>query len=91
MTVDVTLYNAATGAPVGNQITLSDIQPGEVRLINDLFTQAAVPTNVTSVLVFADTRNTTPNAPTIEGFVLTQDTDDGDTRFQNMHCAAGCF
>ncbi len=91
VTVDVTLYNAATGAPVGNQITLSGIQPGEVRLINDLFTQAAVPTNVTSVLVFADTRNTTPNAPTIEGFVLTQDTDDGDTRFQNMHCAAGCF
>ena len=91
VTVNVTLYDASTGAPVGNQITLSGIAPGELRLVNDLFAQAAVPTNVTSVLVFADTTNTTPNAPTIEGFILTQDTDDGDTRFQNLHCAAGCF
>jgi hypothetical protein len=91
VTVDVTLYDAATGAPVGNQITLSGIAPGELRLVNDLFAQAAVPTNVTSVIVFADTRNTTPNAPTIEGFILTQDTDDGDTRFHDMHCSAGCI
>ena len=91
VTVNVNLYDASTGAPVGNQITLSGIAPGEVRLVNDLFTQAAVPTNVSSVLVFADTTNTTPNSPTIEGFILTQDTDNGDTRFQNMHCAAGCF
>ncbi len=91
VTVDVNLYDAATGAPVGNQITLADIQPGEVRLVNDLFSQAAVPTNVTSVLVFADTRNTTPNAPTIEGFILTQDTNNGDTRYQELKCTAGCF
>ena len=91
VTVNVNLYDASNGAPVGNQITLSDIAPGELRLINDLFAQALVPTNVTSVLVFADTTNTTPNAPTIEGFVLTQDTDSGDTRLENMHCSAGCF
>ncbi|HVQ54357.1 MAG TPA: hypothetical protein VMT25_04215 [Thermoanaerobaculia bacterium] len=91
VTVDVNLYDAATGSPVGNQITLSDVQPGELRLINDLFSQAAVPTNVTSVIVFADTRNSSPNAPTIEGFVLTQDTDTGDTRFNDLHCSAGCF
>jgi hypothetical protein len=90
VTVDVTLYDAATGARVGNQLTLSDIAPGEVRLINDLFAQASVPTNVTSVLVFADTRNTTPIAPTIEGFILTQDTDSGDTRFHELKCVAGC-
>jgi hypothetical protein len=49
-----------------------------------------VPTNVSSVIVFADTRNATPNAPTIEGFILTQDTDNGDTRYHEMKCAAGC-
>jgi hypothetical protein len=91
VTVDVNLYDAGTGSPVGNQVTLSDIQPGELRLINDLFAQASVPTNVTSVIVFADTRNSSPNAPTIEGFVLTQDTDSGDTRFNDLHCSAGCF
>ena len=90
VTVDVTLYDPSTGQPVGSQITLTDIEPGEVRLINDLFTQAAVPTTVSSVIVFADTRNTTPNAPTIEGFLLTQDTDSGDTRYHELKCAAGC-
>ena len=50
-----------------------------------------MPTNVTSVIVFVDTRNTSPNAPTIEGFILTQDTDNGDTRFNDLHCSAGCF
>jgi hypothetical protein len=91
VTVYVTLYDPSTGQPVGNQITLANIEPGEVRLVNDLFTQAAVPTNVSSVIVFADTRNATPNAPTIEGFLLTQDTDSGDTRFHELKCAAGCF
>ena len=90
VTVDVTLYDKATGQPVGNQVTLTDIAPGEVRLINDLFSQAAVPTNVSSALVFADTRNTTGSAPTIEGFLLTQDTDSGDTRFHELKCVAGC-
>jgi hypothetical protein len=91
VTVDVTLYDASTGQPVGTRITLANIQPGEVRLINDLFTQAAVPTNVSSVIVFADTRNTTGTAPTIEGFLLTQDTDNGDTRYHELKCAVGCF
>jgi hypothetical protein len=90
VTVDVTLYDAAAGQPVGNQITLANIEPGEVRLINDLFTQAAVPTNVSSVIVFADTRNTSSFSPTVEGFLLTQDTDSGDTRYHELKCAAGC-
>lgn len=91
VTVDVTLYNPATGAVVGTPITLSNIAPGELRFVDDLFASAGVPSNVTTVTVFADTRNTTGNSPTIEGFVLDQDTESLDTRYHEMKCAAGCF
>ncbi len=91
VTVDVTLYDPLTGQPVGNQVTLSNIAPGEVRLVDDLFAAAAVPTNVSSAIVYADTRNSSSNSPTIEGFILDQDTDSLDTRYHEMKCAAGCF
>jgi len=91
VTVDVTLYDPATGLPVGSALTLSNIAPGELRLIDDIFTAAGVPTNVTTVIVFADTRNTSGSGPTIEGFILDQDTDSLDTRYHEMKCAAGCF
>jgi hypothetical protein len=88
-TVTVTLYDPSTGQTVGNPITLSNIQPGELRLVSDLFGAAGVPTNVTSVIVFAD--STSPgNATTVDGFLLTQDTNNGDQRFATMKCAAGC-
>lgn len=91
VTVDVTLYNPATGQLVGSAITLSNIAPGEVRLVNDLFGAAGVPTNVTTAIVFVDTRNTSSNSPTVEGFILDQDTDSLDTRYHEMKCSAGCF
>jgi len=91
VTVDVTLYDPASGLPVGNPVTLSDIAPGELRFIDDLFSAAAIPTNVTSAIVFVDTRNASTNAPTVEGFILDQDTDSLDTRYHEMSCAAGCF
>jgi hypothetical protein len=91
VTVDVTLYDPATGAVVGNPITLSNIAPGELRLVDDLFATAGVPPNVTTVIVFADTRNTSVTSPTIEGFILDQDTDSLDTRYHEMKCASGCF
>jgi hypothetical protein len=90
VTVDVTLYDPTSGLPLGNQLTLSDIAPGELRFIDDLFAAAAVPTNVTSAIVFVDTRNASTNAPTVEGFILDQDTDSLDTRYHEMSCAAGC-
>ncbi|HEV2063645.1 MAG TPA: hypothetical protein VGS00_03760 [Thermoanaerobaculia bacterium] len=86
VTVDLTLYDPATGHRVGNTVTLTNIQPGDVRLVNDLFTVAAVPASVQSVILFADTRNPS-TAPTIEGFILIQDTYSGDTRFHEMKCA----
>ena len=85
----VTLYNPATGAVVGNQIPLSNIGPGELRLVDDLFAAAAVPSNVTTAIVFVDVQN--PGSTTIEGFILDQDTDSLDTRFHEMKCAAGCL
>lgn len=87
----VTLYNPATGSPVGNQVPLSNIAPGEVRLVDDLFAAAGVPSpsNVTTAIVFVDVQN--PGSTTIEGFILDQDTDSLDTRFHEMKCAAGCF
>jgi hypothetical protein len=85
----VTLYDPSTGQPVGNQVTLSNIAPGELRLTDDLFSAAAVPGNVTTAIVFVDVSN--PATTTIEGFILDQDTDSLDTRFHEMKCAAGCF
>ena len=89
--VNVTLYDPSSGAPVGSVVSLTNIAPGELRVVNDLFGAAGVPTNVTSAIVFADTTNTTTNSPTIEGFILDQDTDSLDTRYHEMLCAAGCF
>jgi hypothetical protein len=87
VTVDLTLRDPVTGQSVGNTVGLTNIQAGEVRLVNDLFTAASVPASVHSVILFADTRNHPVNAPTIEGFLLTQDTNSGDTRFNELKCA----
>ncbi len=88
--VDVTLYDPNTGAQVGTSIPLTGIAPGELRIVDDLFAAAGVRT-LTSAIVFADTRNTSANSATIEGFILDQDTDSLDTRYHEMKCAAGCF
>lgn len=85
----VTLYDPSTGQPVGNQVTLSSIAPGELRLTDDLFSAAGVPTNVTTAIVFVDVQN--PANTTIEGFIVDQDTNSLDTRYHEMKCAAGCF
>ena len=85
--VDLTLYDPATGALVGNTIALTNIAPGEVRLVNDIFTAAGVPNANKSLILFADTHNHPSGAPTIEGFILVQDTFSGDQRFHEMKCA----
>lgn len=85
--VDLTLYDPATGQRVGSTVALTNIQPGEVRLVNDLFTVAGVPASVHSVILFADTHNHPSTAPTIEGFLLTQETSSLDTHFNELKCA----
>ncbi len=69
MTVDITCYDTATGARVGNAITFADLRPGEVRQISDLWASAAIPSTVTNVIIFADARNPTATSPTMEGYV----------------------
>lgn len=91
VTVDVTLYDPTTGLATGNPVTLSDIAPGELRFIDDLFSAAGVPTSVSNAIVFVDTHNTTTTSPTVEGFILDQDTNSLDTRYHEMSCASGCF
>jgi hypothetical protein len=87
--VVLTLHNPANGQLVGQAITLSNIQPGEVRLVNnpDLFTQAGVPAGTSPVIVFADTQGHPPTAPTIEGFFLMQDAINFSARFNELRCA----
>jgi hypothetical protein len=84
--VDLTLYDPSTGALVGT-VALTNIAPGEVRLVNDLFTAAGVASANKSLILFADVHNHTVSSPTIEGFILIQDTYSGDTRFHEMKCA----
>jgi hypothetical protein len=69
MTVDITFYDTATGTKVGNTITFADLIPGEVRQVSDAFASAAIPSTVTSVIVFADSRNPTATSPTMEGYI----------------------
>jgi hypothetical protein len=69
MTVDITFYDTATGSKVGNTITFADLQPGEVRQVSDAWASAAIPSTVTSVIVFADARNPTATSSTMEGYI----------------------
>ena len=88
--VQVTLYDTATGGHVGNILTRT-LQPGEVTQINDLFTAAAVPTNVVSCIVFVDTVGPLPNpAPTIEGYINILDGGTQDGAYFELKCSAGC-
>ena len=68
MTVDVTFYDTVTGQRVGNVVTLT-LRPGELQQIPDVWTFAAIPSTVNSVIVFADARNGSLTTPTMEGFV----------------------
>jgi hypothetical protein len=68
MDVDITCYDTATGARVGNTISFLALKPGEVRQQN-LWAAAAIPTSVTNVIIFVDARNPTATSPTMEGYV----------------------
>jgi hypothetical protein len=68
MTVDITCFDTATGAKVGNPITFADLRPGEVRQ-QPLFAAAGIASTVTNVIIFVDVRNPTATSPTMEGYV----------------------
>lgn len=84
---DVTTGNATNGQRVGNLITIPNLQPGEVRQINNIRAAAAIPNNVTAMLVFADVVGATATSPTIEGYVNLLDGDTQDGAYFEMKCA----
>jgi hypothetical protein len=70
MTVDITFYDTATGQKVGtNAVSFADLRPGEVRQVSDIWATAGISSTVTSVIVFADSRNPTATSPTMEGYI----------------------
>jgi hypothetical protein len=87
---DVTPGNATNGQRVGNVVTIQNLQPGEVRQINNVRGQAAIPANVQGMLVFADVVGATASSPTIEGYVNILDGGTQDGAFFEMKCSAGC-
>jgi hypothetical protein len=84
---DVTSGNTTNGQRVGNVVTISNLQPGEVRQINNIRPTAAIPANVSAMLVFADIVGATATSPTIEGYVNILDDDTRDGAFFEMKCA----
>jgi len=88
LTVDLSFYDTATGARVGDLITLADVRPGELRQVAGIWSSARIPSQVTAVVIFADARNPTLSSPTIEGYVLTRETQKSQSpRFVTMRCA----
>jgi hypothetical protein len=84
---DVTPGNATNGWRVGNVVSLANLQPGEVRQINNIRAFAAIPDSVTGMLVFADVVGATAMSPTIEGYVNILDAETRDGAFFEMKCA----
>ena len=84
---DVTTGSPTNGQRVGNVITVGDLQPGEVRQLNNIRGLAAIPANVTAMLAFADVSNATATTPTIEGYVNILDGGTQDGAYFEMKCA----
>ncbi|HEX9148774.1 MAG TPA: hypothetical protein VF958_06390 [Thermoanaerobaculia bacterium] len=84
---DVTPGNATNGQRVGGVLTLSNLQPGEVRQLNNIRALAAIPDNVVGMLAFADVIGASASSPTIEGYVNILDGGTQDGAFFEMKCS----
>lgn len=84
---DVTSGNPTNGQRVGSVLTVPDLQPGEVRQLNNIRALAAIPANVTAMLAFADVAGATATTPTIEGYVNILDGGTQDGAYFEMKCA----
>ena len=88
VTVVVTTYDTVSGSRVGNAVTLSGIQPGELRQISDLWATAGIPSTVNSVIVFIDNPSPTSTSPTFEGYATIIDGQaTQDAAFFEARCA----
>jgi len=84
---DVTMGSATNGQRVGSALSLANLQPGEVRQVNNIRVAAGIPGNVTAMLAFADVVGATATSPTIEGYVNILDGGTQDGAFFEMKCA----
>lgn len=84
---DVTPGNPTNGQRVGNVLSIPNLQPGEVRQLNNIRALAVIPDNVVGMLVFADIVGATASSPTIEGYVNILDGGTQDGSFFEMKCA----
>jgi hypothetical protein len=69
VTVVLSFYDVGTGQLVGNRQTFSNLQPGELRQISNLWGTAGIPSTVNQVIVFVDNTAGTAATPTFEGYV----------------------
>lgn len=86
VSADLSFYDPVTGNQVGSVIGIDNLQPGMVRQVNNVFVAAAIPSNITSLICFADVRNPTSTSPTIEGYIVILDDDTKDGAFFEMKC-----
>lgn len=84
---DVTPGNPTNGQLIGQRLALVNLHPGELRQLPNIRTLAAIPANVTGMLVFADVVGATATTPTIEGFINILDGGTQDGAFFEMKCA----
>ncbi len=72
---------------MGNFLTVNNLQAGEVRQLNNVFSAASIPIDVDSCIVFADITSPTSGFPTIEGYVNILDGGTQDGAYFEMKCA----
>ena len=89
VTVQVTFYDVTAGSPtngqrVGSILSLT-LHPGEVQQLSNIRGLAAIPSNVTAMLAFADVLGQA--GPTIEGYVNILDGATQDGAYFEMKCA----
>jgi hypothetical protein len=73
VTVVLSFYDAATGQLVGNKQTMTNLQPGELRQISNVWGTAAIPSTVNQIIIFVDNPAPTSTSPTFEGYVTVVD------------------
>jgi len=78
VTVVLSFYDAAISGPtagqlVGTKQTMSNLVPGELRQISDLWATAGIPSTVNQVIIFVDNPSPTSTSPTFEGYVTIVD------------------
>lgn len=90
--VSLSFYDPATGQAVGNVQTINNLQAGEVRQLNNVFSLAGIPTSIQSLIVFADITSPASGFPTIEGYVNILEDHTKDGAYFEMKCAdtEGC-